>query len=170
MRNLKTIPSRLLVTTLCLLITCAAHAAKPPPLSSADCDAALTVSATQMDFGTYIEGSSGQIIVNLDGTLTILGPLTPGPQTGAAAAFLLGTTLAQCQQKDVTFTMPPIFSMTNSVTTTNVYDTINDLPGPTFVVGRGITIKMGGTITVTPGDTPGTYFGNINELFSYVLF
>ena len=159
--------SRFLVTIFCLLITCAAHAA---PTTSADCDAALTVSATQMNFGTYIEGSSGQIIVNLDDTLTNLGPLTPGPQTGAAAAFLLGTTLPQCKQKDVTFTMPSIFSMTNGVTTTNVYDTTNDLPGPTFVVGQGFTIKMGGTITVTPGDTPGPYFGSINELFSYVLF
>lgn len=172
MNCLRTLFSKSLVTIFCLLITHAANAAK---LTPADCEDALDVTPTEMDFGSYVDGT-GTIIMDIaTGNLTHSAGLMPVPTSatvGIRAAFSLVTTRAQCKNKEVIFTMPPgnSFDMTNGGSTVTIDNLVNDLPTATFTVGNGYTIMMAGTLNATAGDAKGTYNGGFNVTFTYVPF
>ena len=170
MNSLRTLSSRSLVTIFCLLITHAANAAPPTP---ANCEAALVVTPTEMDFGSYVDGT-GTIAMDIaTGNLTHSAGLMPVPSSatvGIRAAFSLTTTLNPCKNKAVIFTMPGQFDMTNGGSTVTINNLVNDLPGATFVVGSGYTIMVAGTLNATAGDATGTYNGGFNVTFTYVPF
>ncbi len=172
MSCLRTLSSRSLVTIFCLLITHAANAAQPTPV---DCEAALDVTPTKMDFGSYVDGT-GTIIMDIaTGNMTHSAGLIPVPSSatvGTRASFSLTTTLPQCKQKEVIFTMPPgnSFDMTGPGSTVTIDNLVNDLPAATFKVGNGYTIMMAGILNATAGDATGTYNGGFNVTFTYVPF
>ena len=177
------LPSSPLVTTFCLLITCAeyltpaisappANPGKPPPLTPAVCEAGLSVTTTQMDFGTYTDGT-GTIIMDVTGNLTHSIGLMPVPSSatvGTPAAFALVQNVPQCKNRAVIFTMPAQFDMSSGGSIVTIDDLSNDLPGATFTVGNGITIMMGGRLNATAGDALGTYNGVFNVTFEYLPF
>lgn len=172
MKKLQILSSRVLVIIFNLLITHVVHAGgKPPPLTAAECEAALLVTPTEMNFGSYVGGTSGTIMMDVaTGNMSYSGVVPVGSTVGVPAAFDLVQTIPQCKNKDVIFTMPGSIAIINGGTTVSITSLTNDLPGATFVVGNGITIMMAGTLNATAGDPTGTYNGNFDVTFTYVPF
>ena len=174
MKNLQILSSKVLVIIFYLLITHVVHAGgKPPPLTAAICEAALGVTPTQMDFGSYTDGTGTIAMSITDGTLAHSAGLMPIPSSatvGIRAAFALVQNEPQCKNKDVIFTMPGQINMTNGGSTVTISVLSNDLPAATFKVGNGYTIMMAGTLNATAGDATGTYNGGFNVTFTYVPF
>ena len=171
MSCLRILPSRSLVIVFYLLITHVVHAGKPPPLTAAACEAALIVTPTEMNFGSYVGGTSGTIIMDVaTGNMSYSGVTPVGSTVGVPAAFDLTTTIAQCKNKDVIFTMPASFDMINGGSMVTIDLLTNDLPGATFTVGNAYTIMMAGRLNAGVADITGTYNGSFDVTFTYVPF
>jgi len=168
MKNLKILSSKFLAMIFCLLITTHTHAAG---FSSADCEAALVVASTPMDFGSYMGGTMGTITMDIaSGLMSYSGVTGVGSNVGMPATFDLTTTLPQCKNRDVVFNMPGSIIMSNGGTTISITPSA-DMPSPTtFKVGSNTIIKMAGTLNATPVNPGGTYNGNFNVTFTYVPF
>lgn len=167
--------SKYLVPIYFLLITTTSHAASggvpgaPAPITPAICEDALLITPTEMDFGSYVDGS-GTIIMDTAGNMMHIGVIPVGSTIGVPASFNVTTTTPQCKNRAVTFTMPGSITMTNGGVTVSITNLVNDIPGPTFTVGKGFIINMGGTLTATAGDTKGVYTGPVDVILTYEPF
>lgn len=153
----------------CLLITHAVHAKKP---TKAECEAMLQVTVTDMDFGTYVGGTSGTIVMDTTGAMTYTGGIVPvGGTVGVAATYDLVAPGKGCDKKKVTFTMPGTITINNvsgsPPTTLTINNLVTDLPQNPFKVKDISTIKIGGTLNVNSGDAQAPYTGPFDVSFTF---
>ena len=94
MKNFKNSFSSITLMIFCLLVMPITHA-KPPP-SAAECDANLGVSVAVMDFGTYVGGTSGSIIMDVNGAMVHSGLVPVGGATGTPAIITLNPIFSAC--------------------------------------------------------------------------
>ena len=155
----------------CLLVMPITHA-KPPP-SAAECDANLGVSVAVMDFGTYVGGTSGSIIMDVNGAMVHSGLVPVGGTTGTPAIITLTPVGKNCDKRFVTFTMPSSISIANlsgsPATTITITNLTNNLLTNPFKIKdlTGGQIRMGGTLTATSGDAQSGYSGNYTVTVVY---
>ena len=182
MKTLQTLSSRFLVTIFCLLIIRAAYAVQPPdvgpppgvgPPSPAECDIDLIIAVDVMDFGTYVGGSSGTIVMDVNGNMLHSGLVPVGGTVGTPAIITLTPVGKNCEKHDVFFTMPTTISINNlsgtPTTTITITNLTNDLLTNPFQI-RDLTagqIKMGGTLTAASGDAQAPYSGTYNAIVTY---
>lgn len=168
MNNMKILYSKFLVTIFCLLISGMISAATPPP---AVCEAALSWTTTEMDFGNYVGGTNGTITMDPDtAALTPVGVVLVGGGTVAAATYVFTTTNADCLKSFINITLPADISINDSGPTSTII--INNLvtsiaPQTKFKLSKLNTIKIGGTLNATSTDTPDAYVGPFTVIFSY---
>lgn len=169
MKNLIMFTSRNLVTIFFLLNTDVIHAGRPPPPLAAVCDAALTITSTAvMDFGSYIGGTTGTIVMSaVDGTMTYTGvtPVVAAP--GVAATFELTTTNKDCQNGNLT--LPASITIDNSGAPITINNLSIDPNTYNFRVksNKAYILNIGGTLQAVAGDAPGTYTGPFDITFTY---
>ena len=168
MKNLKISTSSLFVTIFCLIITDVAHAAPPVPPAS-DCQAALIITNTaDMDFGSYIGGTTGTIVMSpVDGAMTYSGVIPFGSTTGMAATFELTTTNKDCRDGDLT--LPASITIYNSGAPITINNLAIEPPDYTFRVRSNKTyvLTIGGTLQAVLGDAVGPYTGSFDIFFTY---
>ena len=152
MNCLRILPSRSLVTTFCLLITCAAHTAPGIPGPPPPCEDQLVVAVTNMDFGSFVSGATGSIEMDATGAMVATGLILVGGSSGTPIAFDL-TIPTSCKNKDVFFAMPTSFTISNlsggPPTTFTISNLVSDLPTNPFRVSDVPKIMVGGTLTVS---------------------
>lgn len=169
MKNLHMLFSRLLPTIFCFLITGAAYAAPPP--SAAECEAMLQVTVTDMDFGTYIGGTSGTIVMDTTGAMTFIGIVPVGGTVGVAATYDLVAPGKNCDKRNITFTMPTSITISNisgaPATTVTISNLVTDLPSNPFQVRNVSTIRIGGTLNAGAGDARAPYTGPFDVSFTF---
>lgn len=166
MKKLQILSSKFLVMIFCLLTVHAAHAKKP---SKAQCEAGLQVTVTDMDFGSFVGGTSGTIVLDTTGTMTHTGVIPVGGTVGVAATYDL-VALKGCDKKKITFVMPGTITINNvsgsPSTTLTITNLVTDLPKNPFKVKDVSTIKIGGTLTVNSGGTQAPYTGPFDVTFT----
>jgi len=157
------------VTIICLLITGEANAAPPP--SAAECEAMLQVTVTDMDFGTYVGGTSGTIVMDTTGAMTYAGVVPVGGTVGVPATYDLVAPGKNCDKRKITFTMPGTITINNvsgsPPTTLTINNLVTDLPANPFKVRDVSTIRIGGTLTVTAADAQAPYTGPFDVSFTF---
>ena len=174
MKSLKIMPSRSLVATLCLLVTCTAYAGGGPPgqpPTAAECEAALQVTVTDMDFGSYIGGTTGSILMATTGAMVPSGVTLVGGSMGTSARYDLVAVGKNCDKRDVTFAMPASITISNvsgppDITITNL---VNDLATNPFQIRNlpATGIRIGGTLNTTSGNAPAPYTGPFDVSFTF---
>lgn len=173
MEKLKILNSRFTVMIFSLLVTVDVYAAGGPPPSPAECDAALLISVQVMDFGTYVGGTTGTIVMDTNGLMTHSGLVPVGGTTGTPAIITLTPVGKNCNKHLVTFTMPATITINNLSgspgTTITITNLTNDLVNNPFEI-RNLTggqIRMGGTLNATTGDAQAPYSGNYTIFVDY---
>lgn len=133
----------------------------------------LTVSTTQsLNFGTFsVSGNDGTVTVNWDGSRSssggvILYPISPTsqpavfeiklcPGRNVTLTYLAATTLTRCGASPLTLHIGPTEKGTSGSTFTTNADC-------NFVT----SIRVGGTLDVPAGATPGSYTGSFSITFN----
>jgi len=172
MKNLKILSSEFLVTKLYLLIIFSPYAgAAPPPPPPAECEAALVTSnPTDMDFGSYVGGTTGTIAMPaLGGAMVYSGVIPVGAGTGVAATFDLTTTQRNCRRLDLTITLPASITILNGGVPITINNLVMDPTTNPIRVRRNrtYTLSIGGTLQAVAGDAPGPYTGPFDVFFTY---
>ena len=170
MKKLQILSPGFLVTIFCLLITCAAHAAKKP--SAAECNASLTVTTTDIDFGTYVGGATGTIVMDPAGNLTPTNvTLVGGGATAATYTIGNSNPLIDCSGRNIAITgIPTQIAISGAVPTpTIIIDTLvtNIAPKTKFKTSKVNPITIGATLRADAGDPPDFYTGPFDVTFSY---
>ena len=172
MKNLNKAISSISVMMFCLLTMRVIHAGGKPP-SLAQCDDNLGISIAVMDFGTYVGGTSGTIIMDVNGAMVHSGLVPVGGTTGTPAIITLSPVGKNCEKHLVTFAMPSSISITNlsgsPATTITITNLTNNLLNNPFEI-RNLTngqIRMWGTLTATSGGAQADYSGNYNVTVTY---
>ena len=169
MKKLQMSYSKFLVTIFCLLITPVANAAPPP--TAAQCEAMLQVTVTDMDFGSYVGGTSGTIVMDATGAMTYSGIIPVGGTMGIPATYDLVAPGKNCEKRDITFAMPTSITINNvsgsPATTITITNLVTDLPSNPFQVRNVPTIRIGGTLTATSGDSQAPYTGPFDVSFTF---
>ena len=152
-----------------LLFSHLAYSAPPP--SAAECEAMLQVTVTDMDYGTYLGGSSGTIVMDTTGAMTYAGVVPVGGTVGVPATFDLVAPGKNCDKRNITFTMPASITMSNisgaPATTITITNLVTDLPVNPFQVRNVSTIRISGTLTATAGDAQAPYTGPFDVNFDF---
>ena len=172
MKSLKIMTSRSLVATLCLLVTCTAHAGGGPPPTAAQCEAALQVTVIDMDFGSFIGGTTGTIVMDATGAMVPTGGIVlVGGAVGTPATYNLVAVGKNCDKRDVTFAMPASITISNvggppDITITNL---VNDLATNPFQIKNlpATGIRIGGTLNTTSGNAAAPYTGPFDVSFTF---
>ena len=169
MKNLQMLSSRFFLTIFCLLITGAVYAAPPP--TAAQCEAMLQVTVTDMDFGTYLGGTSGTIVMDTTGAMTYIGVVPVGGTVGVAATYDLVAPGKNCDKRDITFTMPTSITINNisgsPATTITINNLVTDLPSNPFQARNVSTVRIGGTLNAAAGDAQAPYTGPFDVSFTF---
>lgn len=172
MKSLKKLISRLLVMIFCLLVTRVSIAGGPPPTAQ-QCEDALEVTVIDMDFGSFIGGTTGTIIMDATGAMVPTGGIVlVGGAVGIPATYNLVAPGKNCNKRDVTFVMPSSITINNvsgsPATTLIISNLVTDLPTNPFQVRNVPTIKIGGTLTVTStGSAQAPYTGLFDVSFTF---
>ena len=173
MNNLRILFSRLLVMVFCLLILRVVHAAQPtgvgPPPTDAECDAMLEVTpSTDMDFGSFVGGASGTIVMDATGAMIHTGVVPVGGAAGTPATFNLVAPGKNCDKVNYFLNMPNSITISdgNSGTLT-ITNLVSDLSTNPFRVKEVQQIKIGGTLTVTTGAAQASYTGPFDVTFTF---
>ena len=136
---------------------CHATRAAPPP-SKAACNAALQAAlVTNLDFGDYEGAVAGTITVDTAGARTTTGPLLAGG-TVSAAAYDVWTTLAGCEKRNITVTVPGSVTLTGPATMTANNFTKN--PANKFKLtapGVSTRVTVGATLNSAAAQATGGY-------------
>lgn len=171
MKNYIKFVSSTSVMSFCLLFMGGVRAAPPP--SPAQCDIDLVISIATMDFGSYIGGTTGTIVMDFNGVMAYSGVVSAGGATGTPAIITLTPVGKNCEKHLVTFTMPSSISINNLSgspgTTITITNLTNNLVNNPFKI-KDLTagqIKMGGTLNATSGDAQAPYSGNYNVTVIY---
>lgn len=141
-----------------------ASIAKPP-----DCEVELSVAVTDMDFGSFVGGTTGTIVMDTAGAMVHTGVAPASGTAGIPATFDL-TTSNRCKNKDVTFSMPSSITISNisgsPSTTLIVNNLVSDLPTNPFRVINVPKIRIGGTLNIsTTGSAQAPYTGPFDVIF-----
>lgn len=130
----------------------------------------VTVHPTQsIDFGIFYVISSGTISVDWQGAVTTTGGVVSLSSATARPAIF---DIKLCEGRNVTVTYDPTATLTNGVQslTLNVGPTEKGPNGSTFPVNSDCnfitTIRVGGTLDVLAGVSPGIYSGNFSMTFT----
>lgn len=168
---------RSIVVVICFIITQTTHAAKPvtppgAPLTAAECDALLQVSVTPgMDFGSYVGGTTGTIVMDVNGLMAYSGVVPAGAAAGTPATYNLTNPGKGCDRFTITITVIPAnITMSDTGPTSTV--TINNLvtsvaPTNQFTLKTTPIVTIGGTLNATATDAADTYTGSFDVVFSY---
>ncbi len=168
MNNSHLMYSRVLVVIFFLLTTGSAHAAKPPKPTAAECDAGLSWTETSMDFGTYVGSTAGTIVMDAAGAMTPTGVVLVGAGGGAPLTFNFTNSVAGCDKKNITITLPADITMTNGGSSVVINSLITSVfPGTKFKLKSITKITIGGTLNASATDAFGTYNGSNFFDFSY---
>lgn len=169
MKNLQLSSSRFLVTIFCLLITRVAYAAPPP--TAAECNASLTVTTTDIDFGAYAGGTTGTIVMDPAGNLTPTNVnLLGGGATAATYTIGNSNPLIDCSGRNITITgIPTQIAISGASPTTIIIDTLvtNIAPKTKFKTSKVNPVTIGATLHAVAGDPPDSYTGPFDVTFSY---
>ena len=171
MKTLQILSSRSLATTLCLSITCTAYAGPPPP--AADCNASLTVTTTDINFGSYVGGTTGTIIMDPVGNVTSPDGITLVGGGSTAATYTIGNSnpLIDCSGRQLTITVIPtqIIISGGVPTSTIIIDTLvtNIAPKTKFKTSDTNPLTIGATLHADAADPLGLYTGPFNVTFEY---
>lgn len=155
-----------------LLVTRVSIAAPSPPPTAAECEAALQVTVTDMDFGSFIGGVAGSIVMDATGAMVHNTLVPVGGAVGIPATYNLVAPGKNCNKRDVTFAMPASITINNvsgsPATTLIITNLTTDLPTNPFQVRKVATIKIGGTLTVTSaGSAQAPYTGPFDVSFTF---
>ena len=144
-----------------LLFSHLAYSAPPP--SAAECDALLQITVTDMDFGSYIGGTTGSIVMDTTGAMTHTGVIPASGSIGVPITIDIVAPGKNCDKRNITFTMPTSITINNisgspptSITISNL---VSDLPTNPFQVRNVNQINIGGTLNATTGDAEAPYSG-----------
>lgn len=161
---------RYLVMCICVFIAPVAVAAPGPPASAAECDRDLQIAVTEMDFGSYVGGAAGTIVMDATGVMIPSGIVLLGGG-GVAATFDLTPVGKNCDKRTVTLTLPNSITMNNISgspgTTITITNLVTNIPGTTFRIKDYPQITIGGTLTATTGDAHAPYTGNFDVGFTF---
>ena len=131
-------------------------AAPPPP--KAACNAALQAAlVTNLDFGDYEGTVAGTITVDTAGARTTTGPVLAGG-TVSASAYDVWTTLAGCEKRNITVTVPGSITLTGPATMTANNFTKN--PANKFKLtapGVSTRVTVGATLNSAAAQATGAY-------------
>ena len=160
----KTVTTSLLFTA---LLFCHASRAAPPP-SKAECNAALQAAlVTNLNFGDYEGAVAGTITVDTAGARTTTGPILAGG-TVSAAAYDVWTTLAGCERRNITVTVPGTAILTGPASMTANNFTKN--PANKFKLSAPAVptrVTVGASLNSTAGQTGGPYATAFTVDFSH---
>ena len=167
MKKLQILSPGFLVTIFCLLITCTAYAKKPP--SAAQCEAGLTWTETGMDFGSYVGGVAGTIVMDATtGAMTPAGVVLVGGSAGTPLTFTFANSVNGCDKKNINITLPAGITISNAASNVIINNLITSIsPKTKFKLMNTDTITIGGTLNAGAADAVGTYNGNNLFGFSY---
>lgn len=167
MKKLQMSYSKFLVTIFCLPLMHVAHSAQP---TSQQCEDMLQVTVTDMDFGSYVGGTSGTIVMDATGAMVHTGVVPVGGTVGVTATYDLVAPGKNCDKKKFLFTMPASITISNisgaPATTLIITNLVNNLIKNPFQVQKVNQIKIGGTLTVTSGDAQAPYSGPFDVSFT----
>lgn len=157
MRTLST--NKAVITSLlftALLYCHGARAAPPPP--KAACNAALQAAlVTNLNFGDFEGAVAGTITVDTAGTRTTTGPTLAGG-TVSEAAYDVWTTLAGCEKRNITVTVPGSITLAGPATMTANNFTKN--PANKFKLTAPVIptrVTVGATLNSAAGQATGAY-------------
>ena len=154
---------RLIIMIFFLLVINVKHAGAKPPTPT-DCNNAVIYNFTSsMDFGTYASGSVGTISMPpVAGGTMIYDPAVTGvPESVAIPTIVeLTTTLPQCQNGNLVLSTTA-FGNGSTIIINPLTDI--DPPVTNFKLQKNqpYILTIGGTLTVGPDPTPGTYTSGI---------
>jgi len=159
---------KILVACICMLVVLVANAGRNA--TRAECDRDLLISVTEMDFGSYVGGASGTIIMDAAGGMIPNGiVLISGG--GVPATFDLTPVGKHCDKYVITLALPSSISINNISgspgTTITITNLVANIPGTTFKIKDYPKITIGGTLTATTGDAHAPYTGNFDVGFTY---
>jgi hypothetical protein len=151
--------NKLLISSLlftALLFCHGTRAAKPP--SKAACNAALQAAlVTNLSFGDYEGAIAGTITVDTAGARTTTGPILAGG-VASAAAYDVWTTLAGCEKRNITVTLPGTATLTGPVSMTANNFTKNP-PNKFKLTAPAVPtrVTVGASLNSTAGQAGGPY-------------
>ena len=166
MKKLHIFSPGFLVPIFCLLITHAVHAKKP---TAAQCETGLTWTETGMDFGSYIGGAAGTIVMDATtGAMTPVGVVLVGGSAGTPLTFTFANSVKGCDNKNINITLPAGITISNAGSNVIINNLITSIfPKTKFKLNNTATITIGGTLNAGAADAVGTYNGNNLFDFSY---
>jgi len=166
---------RIIFTIVYFLIIREASAAPGPPLTLAECRLALQVTTTvNMNFGSYIESSSGTIDMDASGNLTPSGVTLLGGTAGTPVTYSVSNPGKGCSSFPVTITVIPDIAMSGpsgDIPVTNLASMTSEFANPVsnqFSLNKTnpYTVTIGGRLTAG-GETDGIYTGNFVVIFDH---
>ena len=168
MERLQTLSLKYLVTSYCLLLSTMAFAAATP--SPAVCEAGLSWTTEEMDFGNYVGGTTGTITMDPAGVLTNVGVVSVAGGTVRPAKYVFTNSNPDCLKGMITITLPVDINIYDSGSTSTII--INNFvtsiaPNTKFKLTKTNTITIGGTLNATNTNTPDSYTGPLTVIFSY---
>ena len=149
------------------LLFCHGTRAAPPP-SKAACNAALQASlVTNLNFGDYEGVVAGTITVDTTGARTTTGPVLAGG-TVSAAAYDVWTTLAGCEKRNITVTVPGTATLTGPASMTANNFTKNP-PRKFKLTAPAVPtrVTVGASLNSIAGQTGGPYTTTFSVDFSH---
>ena len=169
MNKQKIISLKLIIASIAFLNANVVHSEQP--LSPAQCDALLQITVTDMDFGSYVGGTSGTIVMDTTGAMVHTGVIPLSGSVGTPITIDLAAPGKNCNKRNITFTMPNSITINNvsgspptAITITNL---VSDLPTNPFQVRNVNQINIGGTLTATAGDAEAPYSGPFTVFFTF---
>ena len=124
-----------------------------------------------MDFGSYVGGTSGTIVMETTGAMVHTGVIPASGSVGTPITIDLVAPGKNCDKRNITFTMPTSITINNisgspatAITITNL---ISDLPSNPFKVKDVSQINIGGTLNATAGDAHAPYAGPFTVFFTF---
>lgn len=151
------------VATLALLAL-ASHGA------SAQQQQVVLSNARSLDFGRFVAGGGGTIILSPSGLRSRTGSvvLLNSPNTGQAV-FNVGKANNGNGNKAVIISLPPNGStrLTSGANSMAVGNFVNTPSALTSIPAGGTTLGIGATLTVAPNQAPGEYSGTFSLTINY---
>lgn len=126
--------------------------------------------ARGLDFGRFIAGSGGTIVIGTGGARSVTGGVLPLNSSGAGqAVFNVGRTGNGGGNRAVIITLPAngATRLTSGVNSMAVNNFVSSPATLQAIPTGGTTLSLGATLVVAPNQAPGNYSGTFSLTINY---